>query len=72
MQFCATTRFAVLIEGEEITASQSALEIDDALVHKVAIAGTPAQVAEGIRAFFDTGLKAAIIWKIIGLERRVA
>jgi alkanesulfonate monooxygenase SsuD/methylene tetrahydromethanopterin reductase-like flavin-dependent oxidoreductase (luciferase family) len=36
----------------------------------VAIAGTPAQVIEGIQAFSGTGLRLPIIWDIIGPDRR--
>jgi 5,10-methylenetetrahydromethanopterin reductase len=49
---------------------KAAAELDDALVRKVTIAGTPEQVVEGIRAFLPTGLKLPIIWKIIGPNRR--
>src|SRR5262249_35046814 len=43
---------------------------DDAVVSKVAIAGTPAQVVEGIRSFLGTGLTLPIVWEIIGPDRR--
>jgi alkanesulfonate monooxygenase SsuD/methylene tetrahydromethanopterin reductase-like flavin-dependent oxidoreductase (luciferase family) len=49
---------------------KAAAELDDALVRKVTIAGTPEQVVEGIRAFLPTGLKLPIIWEIIGPNRR--
>jgi 5,10-methylenetetrahydromethanopterin reductase len=61
---------AVQESVQRLGLEKSALEVDDALVRKVAIAGTPPQVAEGIRAFFGTGLKLPIIWEIIGPERR--
>jgi alkanesulfonate monooxygenase SsuD/methylene tetrahydromethanopterin reductase-like flavin-dependent oxidoreductase (luciferase family) len=39
-------------------------------VRKVAIAGTPDQVAQGLRAFLGTGLKLPIAWEIVGPDRR--
>jgi 5,10-methylenetetrahydromethanopterin reductase len=55
---------------ERLGVVKAAAEIDDAVVRKVAIAGTPAQVVEGIRSFLGTGLKLPIVWEIIGPDRR--
>jgi alkanesulfonate monooxygenase SsuD/methylene tetrahydromethanopterin reductase-like flavin-dependent oxidoreductase (luciferase family) len=41
-----------------------------AIVRKVAIAGTPAQVVQGLKEFLGTGLKLAILWEIVGPDRR--
>jgi alkanesulfonate monooxygenase SsuD/methylene tetrahydromethanopterin reductase-like flavin-dependent oxidoreductase (luciferase family) len=50
--------------------ARTALELDDALVHKVVIAGTPDQVIIGLRQFLGSGLKLPIMWEIIGPDRR--
>jgi 5,10-methylenetetrahydromethanopterin reductase len=50
--------------------ARAASEIDDALVRKVAIAGTPDQVIAGLRQFFGVGLKLPVIWEIIGPNRQ--
>jgi 5,10-methylenetetrahydromethanopterin reductase len=55
---------------EKLGVAQAALELDDALVHKVVIAGTPDQVIMGLRQFLGSGLKLPIIWEIIGPDRR--
>ena len=55
---------------ERLGVENAAAEIDDAVVRKVAIAGTPDQVVEGIRSFLGTGLKLPIVWEIIGPDRR--
>ena len=49
---------------------KAAATIADDLVRKVAIAGTPDQVAQGLRAFLGTGLKLPIAWEIVGPDRR--
>jgi hypothetical protein len=50
--------------------AMDAASLDDALVHKVVIAGTPDQVIMGLRQFLGSGLKLPIIWEIIGPDRR--
>ena len=50
--------------------AKAAAAIADDLVRKVAIAGTPVQVAQGLRAFLGTGLKLPIAWEIVGPDRR--
>ena len=55
---------------ERVGVVKAAAEVDDAVVHKVAIAGTPGQVVEGIRSFLGTGLKLPIVWETIGPDRR--
>jgi len=55
---------------ERLGVVRAAAEIDDAVVHKVTIAGTPAQVVEGIGSFLGNGLKLPIVWEIIGPDRR--
>jgi 5,10-methylenetetrahydromethanopterin reductase len=54
---------------EKLGVARAALELDDALVHKVVIAGTPDQVIMGLRQFLGSGLKLPIIWEIIGSDR---
>jgi 5,10-methylenetetrahydromethanopterin reductase len=49
---------------------KAAAAIADDLVRKIAIAGTPVQVAQGLRAFIGTGLKLPIAWEIVGPDRR--
>ena len=49
---------------------KAAAAIDDDLVRKVAIAGTPDQVVQGLTQFLGTGLKLPIAWEIIGPDRR--
>jgi 5,10-methylenetetrahydromethanopterin reductase len=62
---------AVLREKiERFGSVKAAAELDDALVRKVAIAGTPEQAIEGLRKFLPTGLKLPILWEIIGPNRR--
>ena len=48
----------------------AATELDDELVGKVTIAGTPHQVVAGLRQFLGSGLKLPIVWEIIGSNRR--
>jgi 5,10-methylenetetrahydromethanopterin reductase len=55
---------------EKLGVGRAALELDDALVHKVVIAGTPDHVIIGLRQFLGSGLKLPIIWEIIGPDRR--
>jgi 5,10-methylenetetrahydromethanopterin reductase len=55
---------------ERLGVPRAALEISDAIARKVAIAGTPAQVVQGLREFLGTGLKLPIAWEIVGPERR--
>jgi 5,10-methylenetetrahydromethanopterin reductase len=45
---------------------KAAAVVDDDVVRKVAIAGTPDQVAQSLRAFLGTGLKLPIAWEIVG------
>jgi len=49
---------------------KAAAAIDDDLVRKVAIGGTPDQVVQGLTQFLGTGLKLPIAWEIIGPDRR--
>ena len=49
---------------------EAAAIVADDVVRKVAIAGTPDQVAQGLRAFLGTGLKLPIAWEIVGPDRR--
>ena len=55
---------------EKLGLERAALELHDALVHKIVIAGTPDQVTTDLRQFLGSGLKLPIIWEIIGPERR--
>ena len=55
---------------EKLGVARAALELDDALAHKVVIAGTPDQVIMRLRQFLGSGLKLPIIWEIIGPDRR--
>ncbi|MGH7886550.1 MAG: LLM class flavin-dependent oxidoreductase, partial [Candidatus Binatia bacterium] len=55
---------------ERLGLARAAVELDDTVVRKVAIAGTPDEVVEGLRKFLATGLKLPIIWEIVGPERR--
>lgn len=57
---------------QRLGVAKAAVELDDAVVRKVTIAGTPAQVVDGLRRFFGTGLKLPIVWEIVGAERRRA
>jgi 5,10-methylenetetrahydromethanopterin reductase len=61
---------AVKEKVERVGLAKAAAEVDDAVVRKVTIAGTPAQVVESIRTFIGTGLKLPIIWEVIGPDRR--
>jgi alkanesulfonate monooxygenase SsuD/methylene tetrahydromethanopterin reductase-like flavin-dependent oxidoreductase (luciferase family) len=49
---------------------KAAAVVDDDVVRKVAIAGTPDQVTQSLRAFLGTGLKLPIAWEIVGPDRR--
>jgi 5,10-methylenetetrahydromethanopterin reductase len=60
---------AVRDSVEKLGLAQAAAKLDDAIVRKVAIAGTPDQVAQGLKEFFDTGLKLPIAWEIVGPDR---
>jgi 5,10-methylenetetrahydromethanopterin reductase len=55
---------------EKLGLLKAAAAIDEDVVRKVTIAGTPDQVAEGLRAFIGTGLKSPIAWEIMGPDRR--
>jgi len=61
---------AVKEKVERVGVVKAAVEVDDAVVRKVAVAGTPDQVVEGIRSFLGTGLTLPIVWEIIGPDRR--
>jgi alkanesulfonate monooxygenase SsuD/methylene tetrahydromethanopterin reductase-like flavin-dependent oxidoreductase (luciferase family) len=61
---------AVSNSVEKIGLAKAAAELDDEVLRKVAIAGTPDQVAQGLRAFIGTGLKSPIAWEIMGPDRR--
>jgi 5,10-methylenetetrahydromethanopterin reductase len=60
---------AVKEKVERVGVVKAAAEVDDAIVRKVTIAGTPAQVVDGISRFLGTGLKLPIVWEIIGPDR---
>lgn len=49
---------------------EAASALDDELVRKVTIAGTPDQVIVGLRQFIGSGLQLPIVWEIIGPDRR--
>jgi 5,10-methylenetetrahydromethanopterin reductase len=55
---------------EKLGLLKAAAAIDEDVVRKVTIAGTPDQVAEGLRGFIGTGLKSPIAWEIMGPDRR--
>jgi 5,10-methylenetetrahydromethanopterin reductase len=55
---------------QRLGVEKAAAELDDAVVRKVTIAGTPDQVVKGVRRFIGTGLKLPIVWEIVGTERR--
>lgn len=55
---------------EKLGLDKAATELDNDLVRKATISGTPDQVVEGLEAFLGTGLKHPIIWEIIGPDRR--
>jgi 5,10-methylenetetrahydromethanopterin reductase len=57
---------------EKLGVGKAALELDDGLVRKVAIAGTPDHVIAGLKQFAGSGLKLPIMWEIIGPDRRHA
>jgi 5,10-methylenetetrahydromethanopterin reductase len=61
---------AVKDKVEKLGLAKAAPELDDDLVRKATIAGTPDQVVEGLKKFLGTGLKLPIIWEIIGPDRR--
>jgi len=61
---------AVSNSVEKVGLAKAAAELDDEVLRKVAIAGTPDQVAQGLRAFIGTGLKSPIVWEIMGPDRR--
>jgi 5,10-methylenetetrahydromethanopterin reductase len=63
---------AVREQVERLGMAQAAAELEDDLVRKVTIAGTPDQVVQGLRAFAGTGLKLPIVWEIVGPDRRRA
>ena len=63
---------AVRAQVERLGVAQAAAELDDDLVRKVTIAGTPDQVVQGVRAFAGTGLKLPIVWEIVGPDRQRA
>lgn len=63
---------AVKAKVERDGLARAAAEIDDAVVRKVAITGTPPQVVEGIRGFLGAGLTLPIVWEIVGPDRRAA
>lgn len=50
--------------------TKAATELDAQLVRKVALAGTPDQVIDGLREFRGSGLDLPIVWNIIGPDRR--
>ncbi len=54
---------------EKLGLAGAASQIDNALVRKVAIAGTPDDVVAGLKRFLGSGLKLPIVWDIIGPDR---
>jgi 5,10-methylenetetrahydromethanopterin reductase len=54
---------------QRLGVGKAAVELDDAVVRKVTIAGTPDQVVQGVRAFAGTRLKLPIVWEIVGPDR---
>jgi 5,10-methylenetetrahydromethanopterin reductase len=48
---------------------RAAVEIDDDIVKRVAVAGTPDSVIAGIKQFAATGLTLPIVWEIVGPDR---
>jgi 5,10-methylenetetrahydromethanopterin reductase len=61
---------AVRESVEKLGVMKAAASIDEDVVRKVTIAGTPDQVVQGLRRFLGTGLKLPIAWEIIGPDRR--
>ncbi len=61
---------AVRESVEKLGLMKAAASIDEDVVRKVTIAGTPDQVVQGLRQFLGTGLKLPIAWEIIGPDRR--
>ena len=55
---------------EKLGLAKAAAELDNEVVRKVTIAGTPEQVAQGLKKFSGTGLKLPIAWEIVGPDRR--
>jgi 5,10-methylenetetrahydromethanopterin reductase len=55
---------------EKLGLMKAAALIDEDIVRKVTIAGTPDQVVQGLTQFLGTGLKLPIVWEIIGPDRR--
>jgi 5,10-methylenetetrahydromethanopterin reductase len=55
---------------EKLGLMKAAALIDENIVRKVTIAGTPDQVVQGLTRFLGTGLKLPIAWEIIGPDRR--
>ena len=55
---------------EKLGLLRAASELDDELVRKVTIAGTPDEVVLGLRRYLGSGLKLPIVWEIIGPNRR--
>jgi 5,10-methylenetetrahydromethanopterin reductase len=55
---------------EKLGLDKAAPAIDDDVVRKVTIAGTPDQIVHGLKEFAGTGLKLPIAWEIVGPDRR--
>jgi 5,10-methylenetetrahydromethanopterin reductase len=66
-----TTEEIALVKDniERFGLEKAASELSESLLRKVTIAGTPDQVAEGLKQFLGSGLKLPIIWEIIGPNR---
>ena len=60
---------AVKEKVERVGLGKAAAALDDEVIRKVAIAGNPSQVLDGIASFLGTGLKLPIVWEIIGPDR---
>jgi 5,10-methylenetetrahydromethanopterin reductase len=65
----AEERTFVAREVEKLGVKRAADEIDDAIVRKVAIAGTPDDVLAGLKEFTGTGLTLPVAWEIVGPDR---
>jgi 5,10-methylenetetrahydromethanopterin reductase len=61
---------AVCDSVEKFGLARAAREMDDGVIRKVTICGTPDQVVQGLKNFLDTGLKLPIAWEILGPDRR--
>ncbi len=61
---------AVRDSVEKLGLAKAVGEMDDGVIRKVTICGTPEQVVQGLKNFLGTGLKLPIAWEILGPDRR--